>query len=442
MDFYGIIGIAFFAALGTLLLAIEIGLFREHPKKVIGGVSSLFGCFLAIFIYTYQDYEWTPSYVPTNKEGGAGGAGTGGGGGGGGGDSGGQKGAADGGGGGGGGGAAGDGGGGSGGKVKPGRKGDGDVKPDGLGVGESADANPDSGKLVKDCDVCPELVVIPAGRYVIGSEPKEPGHQPHEAPQQLIKIFKPIAVGRFELKRDEFAAFLEDSGYEPKGACASGDPLIKAEHLNATGFVQSPDHPVVCVSRLDAKMYLAWLYEKTGKLYRLLSAAEWEYAARAGSTGRFHGSSDIGRWRANYGSGPTRGREAQVSAGVASATASASLSDADQELKLLGGTMPVGSFSSNAFGLYDMHGNVAEWVEDCWQETLEFVPDNGRAISVGYTCRNRTAKGGAWYDPVEDIRLAARRNVGEKTRDNGLGFRVARTFLDEAPKEEKPADDK
>jgi formylglycine-generating enzyme required for sulfatase activity len=189
-----------------------------------------------------------------------------------------------------------------------------------------------SGSNFKECAKgCPEMVVIPAGKFVMGSPDNEQDRIDSEGPQHEVTIAKPIAVSRFEVTFDEW------------DACTA-----------ARACAQVPDHwgrgkmPVINVSWEDAKAYVGWLSEVTGKDYRLLTEAEWEYAARAGTTTRYFWGDDPATGDANCdgcGGGWTREQ-----------------------------TAPVGSFKPNAFGLHDMNGNVWEWVEDSWHETYDGAP--------------------------------------------------------------------
>ena len=159
--------------------------------------------------------------------------------------------------------------------------------------------------------------------------------------------------------------------------------------------------PVMKVSWNDAREYVAWLSAQTGRSYRLLSEAEWEYAARAGSATKYAWGNSIESNRANcYGCG----------------------SQWDYEQ-----TAPVGSFEPNAFGLHDMHGNVYEWVEDCWNGSYEGAPADGSAWLSG-DCERRIVRGGAWDDFPDDLRVALRVSAGSDRRDSYYGFRVARTL--------------
>jgi formylglycine-generating enzyme required for sulfatase activity len=175
-----------------------------------------------------------------------------------------------------------------------------------------------------------------------------------------------------------------------------------------SGFAQSGSHPAVCINWDDAKAYVAWLSRKTGKTYRLLSEAEREYVARAGTTTPFWWGSTISTSQANYNGNHTYG----------------SGSKGEYREK----TMPVGSFQPNPWGLYQVHGNVWEWVEDCWNDTYGGAPTDGSAWTSG-DCSRRPDRGGSWGNPPRNLRSAVRSGSTTDLRHSAGGFRVARTLL-------------
>ena len=160
--------------------------------------------------------------------------------------------------------------------------------------------------------------------------------------------------------------------------------------------------PAIYVTWQDAKQYAAWLSQMTGQPYRLLSEAEWEYAARGGTKSAYPWGDDIGTGNANFdGCGSIWGSKA---------------------------TSPVGSFKPNAFGLYDMHGNVQQWVEDCYQSYVHETSADGSARTTG-DCDNRVLRGGSWWDHLRVLRSAARMGGLPNMRSDYIGFRVARTLV-------------
>ena len=154
--------------------------------------------------------------------------------------------------------------------------------------------------------------------------------------------------------------------------------------------------PVINVDWEDAKAFVAWLSVQTGQRYRLLSEAEWEYACRAGTTTRYWWGDEITPENANYGQN-------------------------------VGKTSEVGKYPANPFGLYDMHGNVWEWVEDCWNDSYEGAPDDGSAWTSG-DCRRRVLRGGSWDSDPGILRSACRVGIDTDGRYNTVGLRVARTL--------------
>jgi formylglycine-generating enzyme required for sulfatase activity len=241
----------------------------------------------------------------------------------------------------------------------------------------------------KDCADCPHMMIVPAGEFTMGSPPAE---QQAEA-QHRVTIATPFAASKFEITFDDW------------NACVSAGGCDNARQ-NDEGWGRGR-HPVIHMSFDLAKTYVTWLSRKTGKTYRLLTEAEWEYAARAGTTTTFAFGDTLSPGSANYnastdGSGP---------------------SDENRQK-----TMPVGSFPPNAFGLHDMHGNVSEWVEDCFHnDYTEKAPADGSAWVEG-NCTGRVLRGGSWEDSDAELRSAAR--VGEYRYNSSYtdGFRIARNL--------------
>ena len=288
------------------------------------------------------------------------------------------------------------------------------------------------GTAFRDCDVCPEMVAIPAGSYTMGSPESQAGRDDNEGPRHEVTLARAFAAGKFEVTRGQFAAFVAETSYDSQGdncyywsanegKWVNDDPL---KSWRNPGFTQAHDeHPLVCVSWNDAKAYVAWLARKSGKAYRLLSEAEWEYAARAGSTtARAWGNnSSQACTHANVGDvsftrmvPPPSRRQWTVS----------SFHDCDDGA---GYTVRVGSYRANAFGLYDMIGNVWEWTEDCWNATYSGAPVDGSAWLSG-ECSRRVDRGGGWSSSPRDAHSALRYWVSAAARNASLGFRVARTL--------------
>lgn len=274
----------------------------------------------------------------------------------------------------------------------------------------------------------PEMIVIEAGRFTMGSPDNEPGRNEDEGPQRDISIVRPFAMARCETTVAEFRLFVEETGYETEAEAGDGCYELndagtdgeqrKDRHWREPGFAQTDTHPMVCVSWNDAMAYAQWLSQRTGLNYRLPSEAEWEYVARAGSrTSRF--------W----------GNEANAECAYANA--------ADQALKRrypdyawpvvtcndgVIHTAPAGSFIRNAFGLSDMLGNVWEWVSDCYQENLVSVPADGTAWdgADGEACAGRMIRGGGWFGTPDDLRSSDRDRLNPDDASVDVGFRLAR----------------
>ncbi len=230
----------------------------------------------------------------------------------------------------------------------------------------------------------PELVVIPAGSFRMGCV-SGVGCSDDEKPVHQVTIPQAFAVGKYEVTFAEWDACVSGGGcgHRPEDAWGRGR------------------HPVMRVSWNDAQSYVRWLSSQTGASYRLLSESEWEYVARAGSSTAYSWGNQIGSGRANC-------------------DGCGSQWDGSQ-------TAPVGSFSPNAFGLHDMHGNVREWVQDCRNESYGGAPSNGSAWQSG-NCSRRVVRGGSWVNEPWFLRSAFRYWFTTGNRNLSLGFRVARTL--------------
>ena len=238
-------------------------------------------------------------------------------------------------------------------------------------------------------DYCPQMVVLPAGLFAMGSPVAEQGHQPSEEPQHQVTIAKPFAVSKSELTFDEW------------DTCVNYDGCPQSVADSGWGHGQQP---LINVTWDDAQHYVAWLSKMTGKPYRLLTEAEYEFAARAGATTAYSWGDDIGKDNANC-----KGCGSQW--------------DNTQ-------TAPIGSFAANGFGLFDMVGNVWEWVEDCVNNNYDGAPTDGSAWIKGGDCKNRIVRGGSWNNTPVNLRAANRVGTSTGFRDNLLGFRVARTLIE------------
>jgi formylglycine-generating enzyme required for sulfatase activity len=278
--------------------------------------------------------------------------------------------------------------------------------------------------VFRECVNCPEMVVVPAGEVLMGSNASEIDNglaAANEAPQHRAVVKQPIAVGRFEITRDQYAAFVQSAGYKPSDRCYTFENNLPQERTGRSflnpGFVQDGNHPAVCVSWTDAKAYVQWLAQTTGKPYRLLSEAEFEYAARAGSRSRF-GFGDDPAELCKFVNGADR---AAKSAGLPADAAYMNCSDSYPF------TAPVGSLAANAFGLSDMIGNVWEWTEDCFFDDYATAGSDSAARIVS-GCTSHTLRGGDWFSTEASLRPAVRAKANADARHDDIGFRVARTL--------------
>jgi formylglycine-generating enzyme required for sulfatase activity len=266
-------------------------------------------------------------------------------------------------------------------------------------------------EVFKDCTDCPAMVVVPRGTFTMGSPENEEGRSDDEGPQHQVTISKPFAVGRFAVTRGEFASFIESLGSDSEGGCKirTGADWTQEQKWSwrRPGFLQNDQHPVVCVSWDDAKAFVGWLSKKTSKPYRLLTEAEREYVARAGTTTPFWWGSAISTEQANYDGTKTYG----------------SGSKGTWRKR----TVPVDMFTANPWGLYNVHGNIWEWVDDCWHDSYKGAPTNGTAWTTG-DCERRMRRGGSWGGDPADSRAARRHTFASNQRFNYLGFRLARTL--------------
>lgn len=276
----------------------------------------------------------------------------------------------------------------------------------------------------RDCAHCPEMVVIPAGRFVMGVAPgeEERTNLPAEfrnrsEPQRSVSV-KRFSAGRFEVKRGEYRAFAEATGRTGEGCFAWRGDTFEMKPANSwrnPGYPQDDAHPAACVSWDDANAYVMWLSQLTGKSYRLLTEAEWEYAARAGTTTtRFWG--DDADKSCDYANGADRST-ARLVAGAENWY----VANCDDRHAY---TAPAGSYRPNAFGLHDMLGNVEEWTQDCWIGNYRGAPTDGSAVAAG-DCSMRVVRGGSWDDAPVGVPAAYRVGSPATIRVYRRGFRVA-----------------
>jgi formylglycine-generating enzyme required for sulfatase activity len=247
---------------------------------------------------------------------------------------------------------------------------------------ETEKASKPGSEFVECANGCATMVIVPAGRFVMGSPATETDRLPTEGPQHEVTIAKPFAVGRTEV------TFAQWDACVAAGACRNvGDSTWGRG-----------ERPVINVGWRDAQQYVEWLAKMTGKPYRLPSEAEWEYAARAGTTTRFSfgdAAAELGRYAWYF---KNSDRKSQA----------------------------VGTKAPNAFGLYDMHGNVYEWVADPWHENYENAPSDGSVWRDNATPNRHVARSGSWFFDAKNLRSASRVGPPSNLQDGNVGFRIAR----------------
>ncbi len=266
----------------------------------------------------------------------------------------------------------------------------------------------------------PQMVVMPVGSYRMGCLSDDDACVDDENPVHEVRISRPFALSRYEVTRGEFRRFVEATGQSTGDSCrvyeAGSWETRSGYNWQNPGFRQSNRDPVVCVSWQDAMAYLSWLTQETGNSYRLPSEAEWEFAARGGTETKYH-FGDAQSQLCDWGNGADlKAMLRFFRLGVA--TCWDSFVD----------TAPVGSFGANQFGLHDLHGNVWEWVEDCWNDSYEGAPGNGSAWASG-ECGKHVLRGGSWHAYPGMLRSAFRNVAASDHRHSTDGFRVARSLL-------------
>ncbi|MEA3150075.1 MAG: eukaryotic-like serine/threonine-protein kinase [Gammaproteobacteria bacterium] len=277
--------------------------------------------------------------------------------------------------------------------------------------GEAAFA---SGTVIQDCPVCPTMRILAGGSFMQGAAAGAADVSRFEQPQHAVVIAHAFALSVNEVTMANFADFLAAT-HRDMGGCNVYDGSWQFQEdasWQAPGFTQGATHPVTCVSWDDAVAYATWLSEKSGHVYRLPSASEWEYAARAGGG------------PAPWGDDPAA---ACINANVADASAVqrypgwSTFSCNDHIVN----TAPVGSFRANAFGINDLFGNVMEWVQDCWHDDYSGAPADGTAWQSG-PCTERELRGGSWFTSPQYVRASYRNRFESAYRSSTTGLRLVR----------------
>lgn len=274
-----------------------------------------------------------------------------------------------------------------------------------------------AGKVFRDCPSCPEMVVIHAGGFDMGSPDSEGGRANDEGPVHRVKITT-FALGKTEITRGQFAAFVKKTKYSTGDKCQTlegGKFVERSGSWGNPGYSQDDQHPVACISWNDAKAYAEWLSRKTGKKYRLPTEAEWEYAER-GNTGTARYWGDNPDAACAYANAADKTAQEQIHG----ATSWSVHNCADG----FAYTAAVGRFKANAFGLRDMLGNVWEWTEDSYHDSYQDAPIDG-SVWQGDSAK-RVLRGGSWNDAPQNVRAAIRSSNKPALRFSTFGFRLAR----------------
>jgi formylglycine-generating enzyme required for sulfatase activity len=291
-------------------------------------------------------------------------------------------------------------------------------------LAEKAAAALQSRRDFKDCEDCPEMVALPAGQFMMGSPADERNRQRVEGPPRRVVIARRIAIGRFEVTVDQFSAFLAETGMTPSNTCKvivefDGDSAVFGQpeaSFRHPGFDTTGSYPVVCVSWHEARAYVAWLRRRTGKPYRLPTEAEWEYAARADT-----------RTSYSFGNDET------------ALCAHARFADLGSRFGWRGscrsdtakyGPIPVGKLKPNPWGIFDMHGNAWEWVEDCWTPNPLEIPIDGSPFLRPGKCEMGVIRGGSFASGSRRVRSATRMPMAVASHYQNNGFRVALSLDD------------
>ncbi|MGN7740393.1 dihydropyoverdine dehydrogenase [Pseudomonas sp. 22526] len=255
------------------------------------------------------------------------------------------------------------------------------------------------GQVFKDCKDCPEMVVLPAGTFTMGTPDDEVGREPDEGPMHDVTFAKPFAMSRFQITAGEWDSYVKQTGV----VIANGDTRPGRECIaSKPRYKQEPRQPAVCMDFADVQAYVAWLSKKTGHKYSMVSEAQREYAARAGSKGPFPFPFDEGK-------------------GYSIAKHANTYGPADG----YSFSSPVGSYPPNTFGMYDMHGNVYEWIADCEHANYVGAPTDGSAwVEPG--CESLQIRGNDWGEAPVFSRSGNRNNIYPSTRGDWIGFRVVR----------------
>ncbi|MEQ9109559.1 MAG: formylglycine-generating enzyme family protein [Rhodospirillaceae bacterium] len=296
----------------------------------------------------------------------------------------------------------------------------------------------EAGTVFQDCDTCPEMVVVPAGQFIMGTADSEPGRLSNEGPQREVTISRAFAVSKYEITVGQYRQFSEDTNRGVKNnncvvvtGLRGGEP-VQGKSWEDPNYAVGEDQPVACISWNDSQDFVGWLTEKTGQPYRLLTEAEWEYVARAGTSTRYSFGNDETELCA-YGNVPDLTAKAEMA--TKEGWSPWLYVDCDDGYGLQ--SSPVGTYKPNAFGLYDVHGNVWEWVEDCYYDSFVGAPQDGSVRGSDEACVH-VVRGGSLSAPVSASRSAMRfggttelrgeaaERAPKEWHNFNLGLRIAR----------------
>lgn len=296
------------------------------------------------------------------------------------------------------------------------------------------------GDVFQDCDDCPEMVVVPAGQFIMGTADSEAGRLTNEGPQREVTIAKPFAISKYEVTIGQYRQFSEETNRGVRNnncvvvtGLRGGEP-VQGKSWEDPNYDVEENHPVACISWNDSQDFVGWLAEKTGQPYRLLTEAEWEYAARAGTSTRYAFGNDETEL-CEYANVPDAAAKAELEKNEGWSPWLYVACDDGYGIQ----SAPVGTYKPNGFGLYDMHGNVWEWVEDCYYDSFVGAPKDGSAWGSGEACEH-VVRGGSLSAPVSASRSAMRfagitelrgpaaEKAPKEWHNFNLGLRIARDF--------------
>jgi formylglycine-generating enzyme required for sulfatase activity len=296
------------------------------------------------------------------------------------------------------------------------------------------------GGVFQDCESCPEMIVVPSGQFIMGTADSEVGRLQNEGPQREVTISKPFAISRYEVTVGQYRQFVKDTNRGVRNnncvvvtGLRGGEP-VQGKGWDDPNYDQGDDHPVACISWNDSQDFIMWLAEKTGKSYRFVTEAEWEYVARAGSSTRYHFGNDE-EDLCDYANVPDLTAKAEMAKNEG--WSPWLYVDCNDGYGIQ--SAPVGSYKPNAFNVYDMHGNVWEWVEDCYIDNFNGAPKDGSARVSERDC-DYVVRGGSLSAPVAasrsamrfagvtELRGAAAEKAPKEWHNFNLGLRVAMTL--------------